>query len=285
MRLSNRNKFPAALVKAIENDSYSKGDAEFSITGLLKPARISALEDAHRDEIVEDVEDRLYSLYGQITHLILERANESDLAEKRFFATIDGTRISGQVDTLSLSSGVLTDWKFSTAYKFKPNEAPPSDWVAQLNMQLELLRQNGKDAKSLQIVGLIRDFQIRNAKEDANYPQAPVVTMPIPMWTREETISFISERIAIHKAARERLPECTAEERWAKPDKWAVMKKGNKRAKSLHDSRLEAEDVVSQNPGHFLEFREGVSPRCESYCSVSKFCKQYQNKIMKVAND
>src|SRR5690606_35269178 len=104
--------------------------------------------------------------------------------EKRFFAKIDvnGTfyKISGQTDSLSLTDDVLTDWKFVTAWKFKNGKANDPDWVAQLNMQLELLRQNGLNASKLQIVGLLRDWsklEAKRALESAapdSYPQNPV---------------------------------------------------------------------------------------------------------------
>src|SRR5438067_8046262 len=162
MKLTNRNNYPDALMRAIARDPYSKGDSQFSITGLIAPARKRVLEKKHWDELEEDVEECVYRLLGQSAHVILERANIEDLAEKRFFIEVDGIKISGQVDALSLTSGILTDWKVTTVYKFKTDEAAP-EWIAQLNMQLEISRQNGLDADRLQIVGILRDWSRAHA--------------------------------------------------------------------------------------------------------------------------
>lgn len=278
MNLTNKNNFPEALVRAIANDPYSKGDADFSVTELLQPPRIRTLKKAHRHEIQEDVEDRIWSLYGQIVHSILERANEADLVEKRFFAKFGDFTLSGQIDSLVLKDGILSDWKFSTAWAFKKNQSPKPEWEAQLNMQAELLRRNGHTVNKLQIIGLIRDWQIRDARQNPDYPQAQVVTQDIPMWTSEKVESFIHLRIAFHMAAETELPECSQEDRWAKPDVYAVVKGKRAINGGLQFSLEAAEKMCRENPGSRVEFRKGESVRCSMYCPVSEFCSQFNNE-------
>lgn len=279
-QITNRSNLPAALIAAMKNDPYDKGDSDFTATSLIKPVRIAKLEKIHEHEISEDAEDGLYRLYGQVAHGILERANDLDLAEKRFFSkfTVNGKeyKVSAQLDTLSLTDGTLSDFKFTTSWGFKTNQPPKPEWVAQLNIQLELLRRNGLDAKSLQIIGLLRDWQHNSAKSDMFYPQAPVATMPIIIWPREQTVSFIKMRIAAHVDSA--LPECDEGERWAKPATWAVIKRGGKRAISggVQLSEEGAQLVCAENPGTFVQFRQGESTRCENYCRVSEFCTQFQ---------
>lgn len=280
-KLTNVKGLPEALVKAMQNDPYNAGDSDFTATGLLKPARVVELEKRHAHEITEDAEDGIYRLYGQVAHGILERANMADMAEKRFFATftVGGKdyKVSAQMDTLSIVDGTLSDFKFTTAWGFKKDQPPKAEWVAQLNIQLELMRMNGLDAKALQIIGLLRDFQLSQAKGDPNYPQAPVATHSIPMWSREQTQAFIKMRIAAHVDARTALPECTAEERWAKPDTWAVIKKGQKRAINggVQLNEKAALAVAERNPGTVVVYRPGESVRCASYCSAAQFCTQF----------
>jgi len=278
MKITNRSNLPDALVRAIENDPYDKGDSDFTATGLLKPARIVALEKRHAHEIEDDAEDGLYRLYGQVAHGILERANMNDLAEKRFFAPfeVNGTvyKVSAQLDTLSLSDGPLSDFKFTTAWGFKSDKPPKPEYVAQLNIQLELLRVNGLDATKLQIIGLLRDWQIRDAKNDPNYPQAPVAVMSIPMWSRAQTQAFIKMRIAAHLDAARELPECSPDERWAKPDQWAVVKGKRAINGGVQLKQEVAESIAARNPGTFVQHRPGENTRCQSYCSVAQFCTQ-----------
>lgn len=283
MTITNRSGLPEALIRAIQNDSYDAGDSDFTATSLLKPARIVALERLHKHEIEEDAEDSLWRLYGQIAHSIIERANINDISEKRYFAIFGPHKVSAQIDTLNLHNGRLEDFKFTTAWGFKSDSQPKAEWVSQLNIQLELLRRNGLDARSLSIIGLLRDWQISKAKEDQNYPQTPVVTLNIQMWSREQTTAFIEMRIAEHLKAREVLPECSMEERWAKPDQWAVIKFGYKRAVNggVQFNKELAQDIARNSPDLYVEYRPGESVRCKSYCSVSKFCTQYQDSSNK----
>ena len=60
----------------------------------------------------------------------------------------------------------------------------------------------------------------------------------------------------------------------------AGVKKGRKRAVKLHDDERDAHghaDALST--GHSVEFRKGVSTRCEKYCAVAMFCPQYQQEF------
>lgn len=281
MNLTNKYNLPDALFRAVRNDSYSKGTSDFSVTELLQPPRIRALKIRHKDEIVDDVGDRIWSLLGQAVHTILERASDNNkaISETRYFAKFGSHVVSAQIDSLELSSGVLSDYKVTTAWGFLSNREPKPEYVAQLNMQLELMRSNGLDALGLQIVGILRDWQIREARSNPDYPQFQVAVLSIPIWPRAKTIDFIMERIDRHLAADVALPNCTDEERWASPNKFAVMKGTNKRAVKLCDSLSEAQDYISNGSGDRVEMRKGEARRCRDYCNISKWCDQYQQTL------
>lgn len=281
-KLTNRYGLPDAIVRAVANDNYSKGDSDFSATELLKPPCQTALTIKHEHEIEEDASDRIWSLLGQSIHTICERANVKDLVEKRFFAKFGNYTVSAQIDSLGLESEVLTDYKTTTVYKCKPDSAPDADWVAQLNIQLEILRQNGHDAKALQIIAILRDWSKNKARTEFNYPPMNVAVIPIEMWPREKTVAFINERIRLHLEARQKTYVPTNEEIWADETKFAVMKKGSKRATKVYETEAEAKLFVDQDPKNFyVERREGERKRCALYCNVSKFCAQYQATLKK----
>lgn len=243
MRLTNTYNLPASILRALENDPYDKGDADFSVTGLLKPARVSALEAIHKDQLEEDASGRIFALLGQATHSILERSARPglDLVEKRFKAQFGDYTVSGQIDLLELDNGVLSDFKVTKAYPFstKGGKGKKPEWMAQLNMQLELLRCNGYEAKRLQIVGILRDYDEKcndpnnKMKFMSGYPKAEIITSEIDIWPREMIQAFIRERIKAHVEARVNLPKCTSLETWG----------GN---------------------------------RCKGYCPVAEFCDQYK---------
>lgn len=213
MKITNKYGLPDAFVRAVTNDPYEKGESDFSVTGLLAPARQKALLQIHDDVVEEDAVDRVWSVLGQGTHHILQRAARPgiDLVEQRFFAKFGETTISGQIDLLEQDTGTLSDYKVTKAFAFSKKAGTKFEWVAQLNMQLELLRRNGLDARALQIVGILRDFD----KKKMSDPALEVVVLEIPIWTREKTIALIEERIKAHLSAKEQLPECTTKETWA----------------------------------------------------------------------
>lgn len=248
--MKNKFDYPEAVLKAIENDPYSRGDSEFSATSLLEPPRKAVLRERHKAEVEAemDVDDRIFILYGQLGHSLLERAGRGigpkHVVEERFFGEIDGTRISAQIDSLDLESdGTLVDYKFTTVYGFRRDEKPKSDWTKQMNIQLELLRQNGLDAKKMKIWGMLRDWRPKEwRKEPGSYPNK-LGFHDIPIAPRDRTVRFISRTIKAHLDARVTLPLCSDEDRWAKK----------------HDAFA----------------------RCHSYCEVKQFCSQYQERKKK----
>jgi len=281
VKLTNNLGLPDALVRAISNDSYYRPEIPnyFSCTELLQPPRQRALKLLYKDEIVEDASERIWSLLGQAAHVICERGNVSDLVEKRFYIAVkvEGViyTVGAQIDNLGLEDGALRDYKVTSAYKIK--ETDPN-WTAQLNIQAELLRQNDYEVNNLGIIAILRDHKKAEAMRNPVYPQVAVAVMPIEMWSSNQTLRFIEDRIRAHVAAERALPICTSEERWADENTWALMKSGRKSAVKIFDDEAEAQEAASVT-GFSVQFRPGQSRRCQSYCVVSKFCEQYKNEL------
>ena len=287
--ITNNKGFPLALVKAVENDSYSKGRADRSVTGLLAPPRQAALKEIHEDVLTEDVSERTFALYGQLVHLLLERSGEQDrnaLTEERMFTEVEGWTISGQTDTITLTEDeawVVSDYKFVTAYKFKRDYSGqlvmPAEYEQQLNMYAHLLRENGFKVDGLKIVAIYRDWSKMEAKRDKNYPQLGAETHDVKLWSEEDAKAFMEERVRLHQAAENDLPECNDEERWARPDKYALKTNATSvRARKLFDTEVDAVTWAYENKmkkGWVVDHRPGVNIRCENYCLVSEYCEQF----------
>lgn len=82
MLLTNKKNLNELLVKAIQKSEQYSGDGEhrdYSITELINPTRIVLLNKRHKLELVEDVSEKIFKVLGTLTHLLLERANESDI--------------------------------------------------------------------------------------------------------------------------------------------------------------------------------------------------------------
>jgi hypothetical protein len=282
MKLTNRANLPDAIFQAVANDPYSRGDADISVTGLISPPRKVALESAHADELSEDAADRIWSLLGQSIHTILERANRVGIAERRLSITVDGWKISGGMD-LYEEDGVLVDYKTTSAWSCKGGVKP--EWETQLNVYAEILRANGHPVKGLRIVAILRDWSKLEARREFTYPQAQVLSFDVPLWDAVRAQAFIRERVILHKQARVSLPECTPEERWARPGKFALMKVGGKRAVKLYDTEAEARAHASVDPKNLrVEARPGEAVRCSAYCGAAAFCAQYQNESKQPAS-
>ncbi len=281
MRFTNRLNLPQPLVKAVTNDGYTKGDCDISVTSLLKPPQLLALEKRHAEEITEDVSDRIWSLLGQTIHGILERAEETAIAERRLYIDINGWRVGGQMDRFVLKEGLLQDYKFTSVYKVR--DGITEEFAQQLNIYAYILRKNGEAVKKLQIVAILRDWSKNQYnREGYPYPEHQIQILDVPIIDDKEVEEFISERVKLHQEAEKqvdstKLVPCTKEERWAKDDVYAVMKEGQKRAVRLTASQAAADMVLSElDKKHYVEYREGESIRCESYCPAKSFCNQYK---------
>jgi hypothetical protein len=278
MKLTNRLNLPEPIVEAVRRDSYSKGEADFSVTELLRPPRIAALERELGDHVEEDVSEHIYRLLGQTMAVTLERAG---VPERRFImeVAVDGKiySVSGKPDRFK--DGLLQDWKLTTVWKAKGQACPP-EFEEQLNLYGELMRSNSYEVRALEAVLILRDWSKLEMFRNEDYPRAQVATLSAPIWKRERAQAFARDRIRLHLAARKRLPLCSGEERWAKADVYAVMRKGRKTAVRLLNNELAAKTYIQEKElnaaAHYVERRPGENTRCKFYCPVAKFCEQYQ---------
>lgn len=272
MNLTNLHDLPQALVDAVRNDPYT-GGGDISVTKLIDSPQRRVLLKEYKDSIVEDVTERIWSLLGQAVHTILERANKSDIVEERLYAEVDGWKLSGQFDRLALSHIVMDDYKCTSVYKVMMSDM--KDWEAQLNCLRWLAHQNGYLVEQLRIIAILRDWRKADSKYKPGYPQQPVVTIDIPVWSLDETYQYILSRISLHKAAEAgEAMGCTNEERWYTGTTYALKKVGGKRAIKVVERK---EELGSSIPdGTFIETRPGLYRRCAEYCEVSNFCEQYK---------
>lgn len=278
MKITNNYDLPAPLVSAIVNDTYEKvGD--ISVTRLIGAPRKHQLETRHDAEVTQDATDFLWSLLGQSVHEIFRRAEDITpgyLVEKRLTATVGDWAISGQPDLLT-PDRTLQDWKITSVYSFLLGDKP--DWEAQLNCYAWLLQENDYKVNALQIVGILRDWMQSKANE-SNYPPVPFLLKDIPLWSKEAQQRYVEERVAIHQLAAntpdDELPECTDEERWARPTTWAVKKKGNKKATRVLENEAGAIAWIAGGKGFVIEKRPGRNIRCEEYCAAAPFCNQFK---------
>jgi hypothetical protein len=267
--VTNVHNLPEALVRAVVNDPYT-GGGDISVTKLIDAPQVRVLAKQHHDQIVVDVSERIWALLGQGVHTVLERAAlraEGMAAETRLYAEIAGWTLSGQFDVMALESGMLSDYKVTTVYKLQNIDK----WTQQLNILRWLAYKNGEEVKGLEIIAILRDWKKGEAERKSEYPQQPIVRVPIPMWDLDETEEFIVDRITLHRYAEQGgRVSCDDDDRWYTGSQWALMKEGGKRAVKLQDTPFA---VVPE--GHYVQERPGEYRRCQSYCEVRDFCAQW----------
>jgi len=293
---------PMPLCKAIEwqGKAHSKGKANISVTSLIDAPLQFFLKRILMALVVVEYSDRLWALYGTIAHTILEKAvgeAAGQLRELRMFAEIGGWTVSGQMD-LWEEPEAMTDYKFTSTYNVL--EGVRREWINQENTYFTLMRHS-KDPElegvsdrlqRLQICAMLRDHGPRHL---AKLPSKTKV-LEVPVWPAEEADDYVLERVAIHREAEENAiadpeyipPRCDVDERWTRAPTFAVMKRGNKRAKKVCGTRGEAEAWITEQakPGElYIDERPGEEPRCELYCDFSRcgLCPYYKCKKPPVA--
>jgi len=293
MKYTNRHNIPQEIINAVHNDSYSKGKATISATGLLQPPRIRLLAQENYEKLTIDVSDEIWKLLGQSVHTILERANENNedvITEQRMFTVVNDWTVSGQTDSIDVKSNTLKDYKVTSVWSIvSALKEGKVEWEQQLNIYAYLYKQTtGKTIDQLNIIAIARDWNKNQyLRSGGDYPPSPVTVLDIDLWSDEEQEDFIKQRVSIHQEAEvdylinDKLPFCTDEERWRRKDTYRVEKKGRKSAVRVLDTQEEADKYMEgHKDSKLLKVVEakGECVRCANYCDVAEFCNQYNEE-------
>ena len=294
MRYTNTNNICSQIVEAIENDDYDvpRNENVLPAHALFTPVKQTVLKQRHDDEIVTDVADEVWSLLGRAVHYILAKNKSDDvLIETRVEAfLIIGEKeyaITGKPDYFDTKTGVLHDFKITStwSYIFGIKEGK-IEWEQQLNIYAWILRQNGYVVNKLVITAILRDWQQREAQNNADYPPVQVVDIDIPLWSETEQHLYIMNRVIQLSMARSQLDNditvCSERERWRKPTTWALFKNSNVKATKVFHNQEDLAYYLKDNKQEFrVEERKGEDRRCTGYCNVSKFCNYFRDNYLR----
>lgn len=283
MNITNNNGIPDPIYRAIKKGWYSgAGAIQFcSVTALLKSEKMFVLERRYREQITQEASDLIWSLMGSAMHRVLEASEtKNSLNEERLFAEVNGKTISGGIDLFE--EGIISDFKFTSIWQYL-YKSSNTLWEQQLNLYSFLYQSAGFEVDKLQIIAIFRDWSAAKCKYEKNYPQQ-IEVIPVEKWDLSWCRHFIAQKLDKLECALslpdDAIPECSPQERWQDPIKYAVMKKGNKRALKLFDSKESATRFISSHKDSkklFIDIRESIPRRCENYCVVNRFCNFYQN--------
>ena len=275
---TNKYFYPEWICNLLKHNPYTRGHkkSDISVTQLIDSPQVLQLRKAHRDDIEEDVSDRIWAIYGSAVHAIAETANTSSsdiLTEKRYHHKYGDHIVTGQYDIYDMKTKIIYDFK--TVSSWSLIRGPKEAWVNQLNVLADLLRKNGWEVKGLSIAALGRNWDEKISLTNKSYPDRALMMYDIEMWPEDVTEVYINKRLQAHFFND---PICTLDEKWASEEKWAVMKEGRSRAVKLFVSRDEANDflIIQKDQDKLkIEHRPGYDMRCARYCNVQPFCPQY----------
>ncbi len=304
MKFTNKQNLPELYVRVVTFDDHIKSGADIGATTLLRPPRAVALSKVYGSKIVEDVADRHWAFFGEMAHLAMERADVGDpneIIERMYYADIEGWTVATKPDLFQIKQKTLTDSKFVSSYSVKAHrDGENSEWSDQLDIMTWVLRENGLEVENVELLTMSRDWSKMEALRNRDYPRSAIIPLRRKARPQDKCEALVRRLVLKHQAAQkcktqDEMPLCTDEERWKKPDKWAVMKKGRKSALRVLESREKAlwwcrdnghavkdEDIPGGHAlatGISIVHRKGEPTRCRAYCSVSDFCTQYQQEL------
>lgn len=280
MIVSNRLNLPAAFVNAVSTTRHNAPGC-FSATTLNKGAKEIILSDRHFDEITVDAADSVWAVWGTAVHALLESQPDNNFHEEKFKVPVCNSFVTGQVDSYDMEHATIFDWK--TASVWKVQFADFGDWYKQGMTYAWLLKQSGLDVRHCVFVALLKDHSKSKAAKDASYPQSPVfkyefdVTDEELQQTEARIIAKVQEIESAYKLDDDAIEPCSAEERWADGEKWAVMKNGRKTAIKLFDNSADADAMAGEmGNAYYVEHRPAISRKCGEYCNCKEFCNFYK---------
>lgn len=282
MRINNKLKLPKPFVSAVERE-YQYKDKQYSVTTILKDVREILLTRRHHNEIEQDVADMIWLILGTAVHKVLEESKAEDVEckEEHFAEEVEnGYKLSGQADLFNIETKTVIDYKTCSVWKVINNDW--EDYRKQLLMYAWAFKKMGFEVKKGEIVAVIKDHSKTKAKVDSSYPQYPVTrkTFKFNKKDFEEIETFIKEKfkeIAKYENIPDNeLPICSTEARWNEGDKYAVKKKGNKKATKVFADLEEAQNFASKDENFEIETRKGEDKKCLEYCSCCEFCNYWQ---------
>ena len=289
MIITNKLNLPEGFVKAVSPEKHN-AEGCLSATTLIQGVKQIILTDRYWDMLVEDVSDRIWAIFGSAVHSLMENEGEYDFVEQVMSHKVGDITVTGKIDCYNMKHGIIDDYKTASVTKVKFGDF--SEWHTQGMIYAWLLTKNNFTVNRCRFIALLKDHSKTDATRDYQYPQNPVYVYEFPVNFMEllKIDVFIRQRVKecedYSSMRDDEIPPCSSEERWEKPPKFAVMKNGLKRAVRLFDRREDAELLAeAKGKNHYIEYRQGESIKCRSYCLCNRFCNFYHESLVRTEQE
>jgi hypothetical protein len=134
MKFTNNANLPEGIVKAIIEDEYSIGNADYSHSKLAVPPQMARLMSIYSDEITVDVSDEIWKLLGKAVHYILEKANKPKI--NKHAAIVNSLRFLFIKDKDDFEYRIDEEYNNDIANKLKRVLTSPDQKVHSLRYQV-----------------------------------------------------------------------------------------------------------------------------------------------------
>jgi hypothetical protein len=284
MQYTNRFGLPEEITSVLAKDRYNPDNediGDYSATKLIAPIQQTILSKRYKDKLkIFDYIDLFYSFTGSIAHAVLqEHAADNSLVEKRFYAKCLGKTISGQVDLYKDS--VITDFKTTRCFKLMKSDF--TEWEIQTNIYRFLAEANSYPVTKLRVFAFLLDWTQANNYQK-NYPECPIVEIPLRLWEPKEIEAYIENRVNALNVASGLIDKdldyyypCSEKEMWQDVRDWALLKKDKPegRALKVFKTQEEANSWTAKKDEIILP-RKSARTRCHRYCAAAPICLQHK---------
>ena len=275
MIITNNLGLPQPIVDACKEEYREPVEKRYSVTELLKPVREIVLTRKFSKELTCDVTEMSGALLGKGLHKVFELLNKEGSAEERIEYTLEnGYTISGIIDLWDEENLTIIDYKTCAVSKIQKQDF--DDWKDQcLSYAWLKFKKDKIYVDKVKVIALIKDWSKIRATTDVNYPKSPFYIYEVKVTDYELRIIETKLRFKIDQlinCENSDLPLCSDEERWFSGNKYAIMRKGAKRAYKLVDTLKEAEIISAELDNSIIEVRKGNYTKCDFYCPVRKWC-------------
>lgn len=195
--------------------------------------------------------------------------------EQRYTREIDGWTVTGQADLII--AGQLHDVKTTKAFTVEKKLAH-DNWKMQGSIYRWLKPEVIED-DSVIIECLVLDWSAVGAASSPDYPQQQWSSIRLGLMPLPQTESFIRTKLADIKtyldADEKDIPECTDEDLWRDPPKYAYYANPLAAGRSTKnfDSPAEAYSYLATKGKGKVEVRMGKARAC-AYCPAASICSQ-----------
>lgn len=302
MTYKNKLGLPIPIVAwLITNEYQTREDNVISATTLLKSVKQIVLGRRYAESNKEvDVSDLIQSRMGTAIHksieISLERENfikvmseyglgnasaiaDKLVAEKRTDKEFGDYIISGQFDLAY--NGYIMDIKSTSTWKYVLGDG--DDYILQMSIY-KWLNPDIITQDTGYICYVFTDWSSVKARQDSQYPQARIQMKEFPLMSISEIERYISDKLAMVKyhedncTPDDKLPDCTAKERWEKTTVYKVYGKNKTRSLKNFEKYNQAIEFMNGKPETNLVKVAGESTGC-TYCAYINYCEQYQRLL------